>query len=248
MPNDEMFNLKLEQYLLDELSESDKKEIENNPEYMKEIERLKESNNQFFDKFNIQSLAKETEKRTNDRSKVVKFPVKTISSLAAAAACFILIINILPNLNRKQNDEEIIYLKGEQKIRVYLKDNNEIQELNNLNRVKENDQLQITYHSKENYGVIFSLDGLNNITYHYPESLQSTTKLKIGREINLPRSYTLDNAPYFEKFYLITSDKSFNLDLVNSAIQAIEVKDGKITIDIELPGEYKIESITLLKE
>lgn len=268
MADKRKFNLKLEKYLLNELSSQEMKKIENNPLENEYIDYLKNDNEEFFKKFDIKELARETEKKASVKAKIIKFPVKTISTIAAAAACFILTINLLPNLGNNKIDEEIILLKGSkdtkntdkeidrdaikikytQNINIYLKTDSQIEKLNDLDMVKENDQLQLTYISNDKYGIIVSVDGLNNITYHYPESFNNSTSMEIGKEVSLPTSYTLDNAPYFEKFYIITSKDSFDLNLVNNKVTDIKVSDGTITEDLILPEEYTINSITLLKE
>lgn len=244
MSNNKRFNLRLEQYKLDESPNDDSELLSNQDrEYLEHIEK---SNSDFFDKFNINDLVKETEIRVEKKGKIISFPKKTISTLIAAAACFIIAFNIFPGLNSR--DKEIIYLKGSQQINIYLKDRDNIDQLRDMDRVYKNDKLQITYRSNNNYGVIFSVDGLNNVTFHYPEESFSTTKLDIGKEVTLPTSYILDSAPHFEKFYLITADKSFDFNLVREATLNISVNGGKIISEIELPKKYTIDSITLLKD
>lgn len=248
MADKRKFNLKLEKYLLNELSPEEMNKIESNPIENEYIDYLKKDNEDFFNKFDIKKLAEETEKKASEKAKIIKFPVKTISTIAAAAACFILTINLLPNIINNKVEEEVILLKGSQSLYIYLKTDDKVEKLKDLDKVKESDQLQITYQSKDNYGIIFSVDGLNNITYHYPESFNNSTSMEIGKEVSLPTSYILDNAPYFEKFYMITSKESFDLNLVNNKVTEIKVSDGKITEDLMLPAEYTIKSITLLKE
>lgn len=242
--NDE-FNLKLEQYILGELSQEEMKKIESVPKNLEYINKLKSDNSDFFNKFDVDSLVSQTQQKVNE-SKIIKFPTKVITAITAVAACFILTLNIIPGLLNK--NEEIIYLKGRNKIHIYKKIGDEVQKLNNLDLVKENDQLQISYSTKEGYGIIFSVDGLNNITFHYPENLKSSKSLDIGSEIILPSSYTLDNAPYFEKFYLVTSKDSFDFEFVKRSILNISSENGIINKDLVLPENYTIKSLMLLKE
>lgn len=238
---DKQFDFKLEQYYLDELSpniqiDKDSKETK---EYIDYIER---DNEEFFQKFDIKALSAKAEELSKEK-KIIKFPTKIITSLAAAA-CFIMVLNFIP----KSEDKEIIYLKGRQVINVYKRIDDEVIKLRNRDKVKEWDQLQITYRTGNSYGLIFSIDGLNNITFHYPEEENSPTNLDIGKEVTLPSSYTLDNAPYFETFYLITTDKGFNMREVKEAIYSLEVEDGKIKDELDLPSAYKIDKIILIKE
>lgn len=246
MSIDKKFNLKLEQYVLGELPPEEMKEIEKNPQYMAQIEAIESSNKDFFNKFNIDDLVSNTKEKVNE-SKIIKFPSKAVTAITAIAACFILTINILPGILGKGN-EEVIYLKGRNKIEVYKKVGDEIEKLMNLDTVKENDQLQLSYSSNDQYGIIFSIDGLNNLTFHYPEDYATSRSLDIGSSIIVPSSYTLDNAPHFEKFYLVTSKDSFDFDYVKRAILNIATENGIITKDLELPENYTIKTLMLLKE
>ncbi len=248
MTNKEKFNLKMEQYMLDELTPEEKRAIESKPETSEHIDFIVKSNEKFFKKFDIKKLAKETEEELLNEKKIIKFPTKTITTLIAAAACFIITLNILPNFKTDNDFEEIIYLKGSEKINIYLKEGDQVDRLSNLDKVYEGDQLQITYQAKSQYGIIFSLDGLKNVTFHYPEKLYNSTSLDIGKEVTLPTSYILDNAPHFEKFYMITSDKSFDFNFVKEAAYDITILNGKIMKDIDLPTKYSIKTITLLKD
>lgn len=242
---DEKFNLKLEQYILGELPENEVKTIENDPELLKEAMRLKEDNENFFNKFDIDKLVTEAKAKANDR-KIIQFPKKSVAILTTVAACFAFAITLLPGLFK--SDEEVILLKGRNKINIYQQEGDSINKLSNLDKVEENDKLQITYSSTEGYGIIFSIDGLNNITYHYPENIYGSRSMDIGSDISLPSSYILDNAPYFEKFYLVTSKDSFDFDYVNRNIESMRVDNGSLVEDLELSADYNIKSITLLKD
>lgn len=246
MSIEDKFNLKLEQYVLGELPPEEMQAIESNPEYMSQIEEIKASNDEFFNKFNVEELVSNAKEKANE-SKIIKFPSKAVTAITAIAACFILTINILPGLLGNK-DDEIIYLKGRNKIEVYKKVGDDVEKLRNLDTVKENDQLQLSYSSTEEYGVIFSVDGLNNITFHYPDDYRTSRSLDIGSEIIIPSSYILDNAPYFEKFYLVTSKDSFDFEYVKRSIFNISSENGIIIRDLELPDDYTIKTLMLLKE
>ncbi|MGL1891875.1 MAG: hypothetical protein OCD02_09625 [Spirochaetaceae bacterium] len=244
MKEDRRYNIKLEQYKLDELSQVQNANIILGAEDTEYLDYIEQDNKDFFEKFDIKKLAAQTQVETK-KKKIINFPLKTITTLAAAA-CLIIVFNILPH--EINGDPEIIYLKGVNTLNIYKKDSDLISKLKNLDKVNENSLLQITYLSKDKYGVIFSIDGLNNITYHFPEDIYETTYLDIGKEITLPTSYTLDNAPYFEKFYMITTDSSLNMSLIKESISKIRISDGKIIKDLKLPNEYNIANITLLKD
>lgn len=239
------FNLKLEQYKLEELSESSIESIKLNSDEKEYLDYIEEDNKDFFEKFDISNLAMNTKSKL-DNKKIIKFPIKTITALVSVAACLILTLNILPLVNN--NNPEIIYLKGSENLNIYLKTKDSISKLKNLDIIDDKSQLQLTYRSNNRYGVIFSVDGLNNITYHYPEQFNQITNLELGKEITLPTSYTLDNAPFFEKFYFISTDSSLDIKYLRDSISNIKVSGGRIVKELDLTKKYKITDITLLKE
>lgn len=244
MKNDIKFNLIYEQYLLNELDSKKKENLEKDSSFLENIGTLSQDNSDFFNKFDIKKLAKDTESKMKDKGNIYRFHKKVITSIGAIAATLIISFSIFPQLT----NNEVILLKGAQKLNIYVRKSDEIEKLRDNDSAHMNNQLQITYLTKNNYGLIFSIDGLNNVTFHYPENLHSPTNLDAGKEVSLPTSYTLDNAPYFEKFYLVTSKDSFDLKFVQNAIKNITISNGSINEDLQLPSKYYISTITLRKE
>lgn len=77
------------------------------------------------------------------------------------------------------------------------------------------DQLQLAYNAAGMpYGAILSLDGSGSVTLHYPLSVSSEADLAQGGEQQLPYGYQLDDAPDFERFYLIASETPFDVRTV----------------------------------
>ena len=106
-------------------------------------------------------------------------------------------------------------------IRLYKKTDDGVQLLANGDSVKNGDIIQITYApGKNNYGVIFSVDGNGNITRHFPEKSWNSERLSHEKpEIPLNFSYELDNAPNFECFVMVSSEKEFNLNDIEKRIE-----------------------------
>ncbi|OQY38328.1 MAG: hypothetical protein B6229_06125 [Spirochaetaceae bacterium 4572_7] len=244
MTKEHKFNLKLEQHILGELPKKESLAIEQNFSNNEYIEYINNSNQAFFEKFNLNKLVVDTEEKLNATKPIKIFPIKRLSTVLAMAACFFLIIRVLP-MNRTTDD---IYLKGAERLNIYIQNGSEVEKLKNLSYASEMDKLQITYMSKEKYGTIFSIDGLHNTTFHHPGDGIGNINLEQGKEIFIPSSYTLDNAPFFEKFYFISTDKSFNLTEIKKAISRINIENGSITSDIQLPSQYNIKTITLIKD
>lgn len=183
---------------------------------------------------------KNTEK--HQKMSFSKFKVIVPAMAAAVLAAVILPRMILPeNLQNSQNLSENsaknanIRVKGAKnienlensrqnqktEIRLYKKTDDGVQLLSNGDSVKKGDVIQITYApGKNNYGVIFSVDGNGNITRHFPEKSWKSERLSHEKpEIPLDFSYELDNAPNFECFVMVSSEKEFNLNDIEKRIE-----------------------------
>ena len=183
---------------------------------------------------------KNTEK--HQKMSFSKFKVIVPAMAAAVLAAVILPRMILPeNLQNSQNLSENsaknanIRVKGAKnienlensrqnqktEIRLYKKTDDGVQLLSNGDSAKKGDVIQITYApGKNNYGVIFSVDGNGNITRHFPEKSWKSERLSHEKpEIPLNFSYELDNAPNFECFVMVSSEKEFNLNDIEKRIE-----------------------------
>ena len=183
---------------------------------------------------------KNTEK--HQKMSFSKFKVIVPAMAAAVLAAVILPRMILPeNLQNSQNLSENsaknanIRVKGAKnienlensrqnqktEIRLYKKTDDGVQLLANGDSAKSGDIIQITYApGKNNYGVIFSVDGNGNITRHFPEKSWKSERLSHEKpEIPLDFSYELDNAPSFECFVMVSSEKEFNLNDIEKRIE-----------------------------
>lgn len=183
---------------------------------------------------------KNTEK--HQKMSFSKFKVIVPAMAAAVLVAVILPRMILPeNLQNSQNLSENsaknanIRVKGAKnienlensrqnqktEIRLYKKTDDGVQLLSNGDSVKKGDVIQITYApGKNNYGVIFSVDGNGNITRHFPEKSWKSERLSHEKpEIPLDFSYELDNAPSFECFVMVSSEKEFNLNDIEKRIE-----------------------------
>lgn len=121
------------------------------------------------------------------------------------------------NINNLENSRQ----NQKSEIRLYKKTDDGVQLLANGDSVKNGDVIQITYApGKNNYGVIFSVDGNGNITRHFPEKSWKSERLSHEKpEIPLNFSYELDNAPNFECFVMVSSEKEFNLNDIEKRIE-----------------------------
>jgi hypothetical protein len=70
------------------------------------------------------------------------------------------------------------------------------------------------------FGVIVSVDGRGAVTVHLPDLGRTAVPLQSGETVLLDRAYELDDAPRFERFYLVTSDRAFAVEPVVQAARS----------------------------
>ena len=135
-------------------------------------------------------------------------------------------------LAETQSDTRI---KGmDARMEVWKKTPAGIVQLNDLDEVSEGDEIQLRYSVPEKcFGLLFSMDGNGALTLHMGNG-EKAIELAPGKMNSLPFAYKLDDAPYFEKFFFVTSPKEF----------AVEEKD----VDKLLKrSDVKVISFTLKK-
>lgn len=78
-------------------------------------------------------------------------------------------------------------------------------------RAAAGDVLQLSYVAAgSGYGAVVSLDGNGAVTLHLPASVGPAARLEPEGTIALPQAYELDDAPAFERFFLVTAAAPFD--------------------------------------
>lgn len=104
-------------------------------------------------------------------------------------------------------------IKGMQaSLEVWKKTGDSAVQMVNLGDAHEGDEIQLRYRVPQKcFGMLFSMDGNGTITMHMGEG-NKAIELEPGKMTTLPFAYKLDNAPKFEKFFLLTSQNAFEID------------------------------------
>ena len=104
-------------------------------------------------------------------------------------------------------------IKGlDARMEVWKKTPAGIVQLNDLDSVGEGDEIQLRYAVPEKcFGLLFSMDGNGALTLHMGNGVKAI-ELAPGKMNSLPFAYKLDDAPYFEKFFFVTSPKEFAVE------------------------------------
>ncbi len=113
----------------------------------------------------------------------------------------------------------------------------------------ENDVIQLSYNAvNQRYGVVFSIDGRQTITLHYPLDENTLGNLKHDGDTLLPTSYELDDAPHYEIFYFVTSQEPFKpVIIINTIHRQLPVFHTTTTDELPLSPTFKQWSIRLNK-
>jgi len=112
------------------------------------------------------------------------------------------------------------------------------------------DVLQLRYAAgTEGYGAVFSLDGRGSLTRHLPEAGAPDTlspRLAAGGA-SLPSAYELDDAPLYERFFMVSSSRAFELAAVAGALRDLAASADPGTAAPRLPAGLEWKSLLLRK-
>ncbi|MDY6331639.1 MAG: hypothetical protein SPL52_09050 [Fibrobacter sp.] len=119
-------------------------------------------------------------------------------------------------------------IKGlDARMEVWKKTSAGIVQLNDFDSVGEGDEIQLRYAVPEKcFGLLFSMDGNGALTLHMGNGVKAI-ELAPGKMNSLPFAYKLDDAPYFEKFFFVTSPKEFAVE-ENDVDKLLKRSDVKV--------------------
>ncbi len=124
-------------------------------------------------------------------------------------------------------------IKGmDARMEVWKKTGDSAVQMQNLDAASEGDEIQLRYSVPEKcYGLLFSMDGNGTITMHMGDNNRAIV-LEPGKMTTLPFAYKLDNAPKFEKFFLLTSKAGFAVDAdnIDAVFKNKEISNVSITL------------------
>lgn len=99
------------------------------------------------------------------------------------------------------------------------------------------------------YGAIVSIDGRGIVTRHLPVHGARAATLRAGGPILLDEAYELDDAPAWERFYLVTAEHEFDVDAVIEAARRAASRDLRSPPPaLPLPGDLLQSTFSIQKE
>jgi hypothetical protein len=114
--------------------------------------------------------------------------------------------------------------------------------------VRPHDTIQLSYQAADaRFGVVLSVDGRGVVTQHLPVGASAPAQLATGGENNLAQAYELDDAPGFERFFLVTAPRQFALGPVLEAARALASSGDARRKPLPLPAGLSQESLLLEK-
>lgn len=131
---------------------------------------------------------------------------------------------------------------------VYRKRGEGVERLADGQKARAGDELQVAYvAAKQAHGVVVSIDGAGTVTMHLSLSGQSAA-LSTPRETLLAESYRLDNAPAFERFFLVTADAAFDAAAIEQAARQLAAEPTRARhAALSLPAGLQQASFTVIK-
>lgn len=170
-------------------------------------------------------------------------------ALAAAALLFVTIASESPVDEPLGADPELEHTtaKGAPRLTIYRQRDDRPERLQTGAVAVPGDTLQLeVLGAGARNGVIVSVDGRGAVTLHWPEKQDGPTKMKTGQH-RLDHAYLLDDAPKYERFFLVTSDGPADVPAVVRAAEALASSGHADTASLHLPANYEQTSTFVRK-
>lgn len=248
---DEEAEYLLERYVLGELPPEDlqalESRIESDASLRRRVEELRRSNRELLKRYPPAWFGRQVRLRSEPpAARVHRDWGKATSTWLLPAAAVAIVALLVTEVFRSEPPPETRIKGMEPRLQLFRRTAAQAEQLTDSTLVRSGTVIQIVYHAAgESYGVILSVDGRGTQTLHVPESGQRAAALAAGGPDTLAYAYRLDDAPAWERFYLVTADIPFDIAVVRRAVEQGAVERG---IHLALPAGFKQDVFTLLKE
>jgi len=250
-------DLLLEQYSLGELSSSQERvvrgELERDESLRQRLSAIAQSNREILADYPPERIVPAIKERLLREGRPARpRRMQTLAWALPAAAMVILILSLFVVRERVVPNET--RLKGlTTHLSLFRKTPTGAEELHPGAAARRADVLQISYTAGgAKYGVILSVDGRGAITWHVPAGYQGGSRtapaLDLQGQVVLPTAYELDDAPGFERFFLVYAAAPFDVGDVDRAARSLAARPGAAERDVlGLPGRLGQYSLLLKK-
>jgi hypothetical protein len=256
----------LERYLLRELPPDETGKVERaaaaDPGLRSAIEALEASNQDILARYPAADFKARLLARQEEGGVPAPGWRRWVWLAPAAAALVLAAVLVGPKLDRLKDSlpfaagGERNLVKGEApvdlartQLLVYKKSGDRAELLGDGTEARAGALLQLAYvAASEPYGTILSIDGGGGVTRHFPVEEGGSMLLAINKRILLPSALELDDAPGFERFFLVTSAAPIDVETVLARAAAL-AKDPAAAKhgDLDLAAGLKQTSVLVLK-
>jgi hypothetical protein len=250
--NSEFSALSLERFVLEELPLEEQQAIaralETDADLRGRVEALKASNASIFDRrVRVESVAAIRARSAHSK------PVRRLGPTFVWASALVTVaimsaVLLRPAAFPVPDTPEVTRLKGAPSVlRVFRKTSNGSEPVPSGARAAKGDLVRLGYQTfAPRYGVIVSVDGRNNVTRHWPSRGDQALPLQGGELVLLDEAFELDDAPRFERFYLVTSTHGFPIESALAWLRVVSNPDGGQ--GSPSPADFEFTSVELKKE
>jgi hypothetical protein len=151
-------------------------------------------------------------------------------------------------VSRIGDSPEIIVAKDnpDPRLYVYRRGAGGNQRLKDGASAARGDLLQVAY-GGAGYGVVLSIDGAGKVTLHWPGNGGGAALAVKPGENRVPSAYELDDAPAFERFFLVQAKAPFPVATVMDAARALAAQPSARKQALALPQGFEQISLALDK-
>jgi hypothetical protein len=229
--------------------------LEAEPQRAARLAELQVSNRQILADYPPEQMAREiriraerevTQERRQMALRLAKVGVPAMILLALA------VIFLAPMIFETGKPEEGLLppeatrVKGPASLFLHRKVATGDEKLESGSPAKPGDLIQISYAAREaNHGVIFSVDGRGQVSLHFPDNESGPTILKKKGMVSLDFSYELDDAPDFERFFIVSSKEPIDVRRVLKAAEDLGMEQEK---KLSLPAGLQYKELLLKKK
>ena len=224
----------LERYLLDELPARERRrvrrELERDPGLRSALETLRRSDVEIRAVYPAERTVPRILERAHGAPPATPRRLRLAwAAVPALAAAALLLLLLPPALRQRPGGGEYIGVKGGDAAPALLvfRQGGDGAPLADGSAARPGERLQLAYiPGKAAHGVIVSIDGGGGVTLHCPEREDGGTDLRPGGRTLLPRSFELDEAPRFERFFFVFSGAPLAVADVPSAARTLAASGG----------------------
>lgn len=218
----------LEQYVLDELPAEEREQVSRlaaeDAALRSRLERLQQGQRQFAASPRAQAVLAALGRHAAPSEKTVRLGRWLGVPLGAAAVAALFLVPLAlqpagPDTRVKGGSVSTLprgvgtVPQGMEKISLFILRQDHSAPLSDGAEVGRGDRVQVAVNvGRSRHALLVSVDGAGHLTLQAPDSLKSW--VGDGSPKLLPFAYQLDDAPYFERFVLVTSREEFDVQKV----------------------------------